>query len=115
MEKKPKQLNNNKIGALWIWVLAGFIGLQFSSGFQSNNKPEKKEATSVSFLIATAQQSATSGLSPDLKFLQTWFQHQPQAFEFLSNVQNRPGFVFYILFKENLIRLLQASICINAP
>jgi len=115
MEKKPKQLNSNNIAALWIWVLAGFIGLQFSIGLQSGNKPEKKEATSLSFLIATAQHSANSGLSPDLKFLQTWFQHAPQAFEFLSNTQSRPGFVFHILLKENLIRLLQASICINAP
>jgi len=115
MEKNLKQLKNNNLAALWILVLAGFIGLQFSIGFQSGNKPEKKETTSVSFLLATAQHSATSGLSPDLKFLQTWFQHATQAFEFLSNIQNRPGFVFHILLRENLIRLLQASICINAP
>jgi hypothetical protein len=115
MEKNLKQLNSNNLATFWILVLAGFVGLQFSIGFQTINKAEKKESTSVSFLIATAQHSATSGLSPDLKFVQTWFQHAPQAFEFLTNSQNRPGFVFHILLKENLIRLLQASISINAP
>jgi hypothetical protein len=115
MEKNPKQLNSNNLAAFWILVLAGFMGLQFNIGFQSINKSEKKETTSVSFLISTAQHSAASGLSPDLKFLQTWFQHAPQAFEFLNNSQSRPGFVFHILLKENLIRLLQASISINAP
>ena len=115
MKKNLKHLNSRHLAAIWMLVLVGFLGLQFSINLQSEKKTEKETSTTASFLIATAQHSVSSDLSPDLKFLQNWFQHKVETFEFINGIQYRPGFVFHILFKIDLIRLLKASISINAP
>jgi len=115
MGKKAIYLSDKYLASFWILILAGFLGLQFSAALQADKKTEQETKTMASFLIATAQHSVTTEVSPDLKFLQNWFQHDAETFEFINKIQNRPGFVFHILFKIELIRLLQASISINAP
>jgi len=115
MEKKTKQLSNNYLTIIWAFVLVGFIGLQFSFDLGSDKKTKNEDTKTASFLISTNHTNTTSSPGADLKFLQNWY-HQPiEAFDLLTKVQTRPGFVFHILLRIELIRRLQASISINAP
>jgi hypothetical protein len=92
----------------------GYIALQ--TVFKVAAKPEKQTSSSPGeWVLPVSQHAPAADLTPDLKFIQDWFCHDHLVFVFGTSVVFRFGTGGHYLFNSKWIRLLQASICINAP
>jgi hypothetical protein len=114
MKKTTKKLICRHLSFVWLLVILGFLGLQFSSDILPQTKKTNTESQ-AEWVLAASHSSPTADLSPELKFLQDWFQHDHLSFSLQSSLSILTGIYFHPLQKIELIRLLQSCISINAP
>lgn len=112
---RTKELISKYLAAFWVVVLFSFMGLQISNDLSNKHSKTEKDPATKEFFLATAAAAQAPNVAPDLKILQPWI---PQSFSIfaLSFETAKPlGFTFHSLLHVELIRLLKATISINAP
>lgn len=111
---RPKQLISKYLAAFLVLVLFTVLGLQIASQFHS--KANFAKASSETELILTAATPAQPSQSiPDFKISNPWISNTFEGFQILGPPSRHPGFAFHPLQKLELMRLLMATISINAP
>jgi hypothetical protein len=114
MKKVNKELICRYLACFWLVVVIGFLGLQTASDLISVKKKPSGN-TQSELVLAVSHHAPAADFTPDLKFIQDWFQHDHLDFGFKVSVYYWPWAIFHSHLKIELIRLLQTSISINAP
>jgi hypothetical protein len=115
MKTKSKELISKYLATFWLVVLLAFLGLQISSDLTSRHAKAENNSTAKGLFLATTASAQASNALPDFKILQPWIPNAFDIFQSQGEVTVFPSFTFYNQHKIGLIRLLKASISINAP
>lgn len=115
IEVRIKELISKYLAAFWVVVMLSFLGLQIQSDLAIGHDKAAKDTTAQEYFLATASTAPAPNLAPDLKMLQPWFVQQTTVLAPIAEQATAPGFQFHSLLKVALIRLLEATISINAP